>query len=87
MLRSTGLRSQCALPQQRNCRLASPAPTEAIRVRDLSKRFGETVTLDRLSLSALGGGFFGLLSPNGGGVSLSLPPRPQGALRHPSRLR
>ncbi len=41
----------------------------AVLARDLTKRFGRTVALDRLCLSIERGECFGLLGPNGAGKS------------------
>jgi ABC-2 type transport system ATP-binding protein len=41
--------------------------TPALRVRDLSKRFGATLALDGVSLEIHRGEFFALLGPNGAG--------------------
>ena len=50
-----------------------PAPSsDAIRIRGLSKRFGETLALDGLSLSVPRGSFFGFLGPNGAGKTTTI---------------
>ena len=46
--------------------------SEAIRIESLSKRFGETVALDGLSLSVPSGSFFGFLGPNGAGKTTTI---------------
>jgi len=46
--------------------------SEAIRIEGLSKRFGETVALDGLSLSVPSGSFFGFLGPNGAGKTTTI---------------
>jgi ABC-2 type transport system ATP-binding protein len=43
-----------------------------IEVRDLSKRYGPTVALDRLSFDVLGGAVTGFLGPNGAGKSTTM---------------
>jgi ABC-2 type transport system ATP-binding protein len=44
----------------------------AIEIRDLTKRFGSTVALDRLDLSVTTGEVHGFLGPNGAGKSTTL---------------
>ena len=39
----------------------------AVAIESISKRYGDTVALDNVSLSIPQGGFFGLLGPNGAG--------------------
>ena len=51
---------------------AGPTPADAIRIRTLSKRFGETVALDGLSLAVPHGSFFGFLGPNGAGKTTTI---------------
>jgi ABC-2 type transport system ATP-binding protein len=43
-----------------------------IEVRDLSKRYGDTVAVDRLSFDVLGGAVTGFLGPNGAGKSTTM---------------
>jgi ABC-2 type transport system ATP-binding protein len=43
-----------------------------IEVRDLSKRYGPTVAVDRLSFDVLGGAVTGFLGPNGAGKSTTM---------------
>jgi ABC-2 type transport system ATP-binding protein len=53
--------------------MAFPPPTvPPLRVRGLTKRFGETLALDRLSLDVPAGSCFGLVGPNGSGKSTTL---------------
>ncbi len=55
---------------------AIPSPTQAephaIEVRQLTKRFGSTVALDRLDLSVAAGEVHGFLGPNGAGKSTTI---------------
>ncbi len=44
-----------------------PADRRGVEVRDLSKRYGDTVALDRLSVSARPGEVLGVAGPNGAG--------------------
>jgi ABC-2 type transport system ATP-binding protein len=48
------------------------AAPPAIAVRGLSKRFGETVAVDRLDLVVPAGCFFGLVGPNGAGKTTTI---------------
>ena len=43
-----------------------------IEVRELSKRFGQTVALDRVSMTVEGGEILGFLGPNGAGKSTAM---------------
>jgi len=45
---------------------------DAIRIRNLSKRFGETVALNGLNLTVPRGSFFGFLGPNGAGKTTTI---------------
>ena len=51
---------------------ASHGDPPALRLRDLSKRFGSTVAVDRLDLDIPRGSLFGLVGPNGAGKTTSL---------------
>ena len=51
---------------------AEPSSSEAIRIEDLSKRFGKAVALNGLSLSVPSGSFFGFLGPNGAGKTTTI---------------
>jgi len=51
---------------------AGSTPAEAIRIRNLSKRFGETAALNGLNLSVPRGSFFGFLGPNGAGKTTTI---------------
>lgn len=44
----------------------------ALSVQELSKRYGETVAVNRLSLNVAPGTIFGLLGPNGAGKTTTL---------------
>jgi ABC-2 type transport system ATP-binding protein len=44
----------------------------AILVRDLTKRFGDTLAVDRISFQVERGRFFGFLGPNGAGKSTTM---------------
>lgn len=48
---------------------AASGPEAAIEVIQLTRRFGEMVALNKLTLSVPGGSIFGLLGPNGAGKS------------------
>ena len=50
----------------------APMDDVAIEIRDLTKRFGSTVALDRLDLSVSTGEVHGFLGPNGAGKSTTL---------------
>ena len=43
--------------------------TPAIQVANLTKKYGETVAVENLSLTVPGGTMFGFLGPNGSGKS------------------
>jgi len=45
---------------------------EAVNVRDLEKRFGQFVAVDRISFSVRSGEIFGFLGPNGAGKSTTI---------------
>ncbi len=49
--------------------MTNPEPEFAIEVIQLTRRFGEMVALNRLTLSVPAGTIFGLLGPNGAGKS------------------
>jgi ABC-2 type transport system ATP-binding protein len=48
------------------------AGEEAIRTRELTKRFGPTLALDRLTLSVQAGEVYGFLGPNGSGKTTTI---------------
>ena len=48
------------------------APEYVIQTTDLTKRYGDTVAVDRLSLRIQRGGVFGFLGPNGSGKTTSM---------------
>ncbi|HNS55346.1 MAG TPA: ATP-binding cassette domain-containing protein, partial [Syntrophales bacterium] len=50
-----------------------PAPaSEIVSVRDLEKRFGDFVAVNRVSFSIARGEIFGFLGPNGAGKSTTI---------------
>lgn len=49
-----------------------PSPHEAIAVRDLEKRFGAFVAVDRITFSVRKGDIFGFLGANGSGKSTTI---------------
>ncbi len=46
-----------------------PAPAFALHTAELTKRFGDTLAVDRVSISAQPGEILGLIGPNGAGKS------------------
>jgi ABC-2 type transport system ATP-binding protein len=50
---------------------AAPRPT-AISIENLTKRYGETLAIDQLSLDVPAGRLFGFLGPNGAGKSTTI---------------
>jgi ABC-2 type transport system ATP-binding protein len=48
------------------------APQVALRLRGLTKRFGETTAVDNLDLDVPRGSFYGLVGPNGAGKTTTL---------------
>jgi ABC-2 type transport system ATP-binding protein len=50
----------------------SPEPAPAVHARDLSKRFGATTAVDRLSLAVPPGEVFGLVGPDGAGKTTTM---------------
>ncbi|MGH9838988.1 MAG: ABC transporter ATP-binding protein, partial [Blastocatellia bacterium] len=48
---------------------SSPARPVAIRIDSLTKRYGDVIAVDRLSLEVPTGRMFGFLGPNGAGKS------------------
>ena len=48
------------------------ADTRAVTLRDLEKRFGSFVAVDRISLEVARGEIFGFLGPNGAGKSTTI---------------
>ncbi|HUG82719.1 MAG TPA: ABC transporter ATP-binding protein [Bryobacterales bacterium] len=49
-----------------------PPSGDAIRIRNLSKRFGDKVALNGLNLAVPRGSFFGFLGPNGAGKTTTI---------------
>ncbi|MDY3126307.1 ATP-binding cassette domain-containing protein, partial [Bifidobacterium mongoliense] len=52
--------------------LPAPDPNAAVSIRGLSKRFGEKVAVNGLSLDIPSGSFYGLVGPNGAGKTTTL---------------
>jgi ABC-2 type transport system ATP-binding protein len=50
----------------------APQPVAAISIENLTKRYGETLAVDQLSLSVPAGRLFGFLGPNGAGKSTTI---------------
>jgi ABC-2 type transport system ATP-binding protein len=50
----------------------SDSPSEMVRVKDLEKRFGRFVAVNRISFSVERGEIFGFLGPNGSGKSTTI---------------
>src|SRR3954467_5339158 len=63
--------SAAVVPHGRPTR-RSPGETPLIRFEEVTKRFGEAVAVDRVSLDIFGGEFFSLLGPSGCGKSTLL---------------
>ncbi|MGA3124034.1 MAG: ATP-binding cassette domain-containing protein [Polyangiaceae bacterium] len=51
---------------------ARPESRDAVRASDLTRRFGDTLAVDRLNLGIAAGSFFGLIGSNGAGKSTTL---------------
>jgi len=51
---------------------ASPRDGILVRVRDLTRKFGDFVAVDRVSFDIPAGGIFGFLGPNGSGKSTTI---------------
>ena len=47
-------------------------PGNAVEIRGFTKRFGETVAVDNLTMDIYDGEIFGLLGPNGSGKTTTL---------------
>ena len=52
--------------------VSKPDNLDAVVVRDLEKRFGDFVAVDRISFSVKRGEIFGFLGPNGAGKSTTI---------------
>ena len=52
--------------------MSPPAPTPALRVRNLRKAFSDTIAVDGLDLEVRAGECFGLLGPNGAGKTTTI---------------
>src|SRR3954453_11769086 len=50
----------------------TPPPQGALRLRGLTRRFGQTTAVDRLDLDVPRGSFYGLVGPNGAGKTTTL---------------
>ena len=59
-------------PQTPMYGLPAPDPNAAVSIRGLSKRFGEKVAVNGLSLDIPSGSFYGLVGPNGAGKTTTL---------------
>ncbi len=52
--------------------VSQPAPDPSVHIYGLTKRFGEHVAVDNLSLMVMPGEFFGFLGPNGAGKTTTI---------------
>ena len=53
-------------------KVSKPDSLDAVIVKDLEKRFGNFVAVDRISFSVKKGEIFGFLGPNGAGKSTTI---------------
>jgi len=65
-------RTQRGMRAARTVPAWSPGDGPAVVVRNLAKRYGETLAVDGVSLDVAAGEFFGLLGPNGAGKTTTL---------------
>ncbi|UCF20186.1 MAG: ABC transporter ATP-binding protein, partial [Gemmatimonadota bacterium] len=53
-------------------RTGRPAVPDAVRVRDLTRKFGDFVAVDQVSFTVAEGEIFGFLGPNGAGKTTTI---------------
>src|SRR5277367_6953268 len=61
-----------AAPRQRPQRRMSPNMAPLIEARDLTKKYGDQIALDRANLKVEAGRIVGLIGPNGAGKTTAL---------------
>jgi putative spermidine/putrescine transport system ATP-binding protein len=61
-----------AAPSARGSAAEAGTETAAVRLREVSKSYGDVVAIDRLSLEVVAGEFFTLLGPSGSGKTTTL---------------
>ena len=60
------------MPPESSLKTSLKSETLAVRIDDLSKRFGDFVAVDHVSLDVRQGEIFGFLGPNGAGKSTTI---------------